>query len=394
MDTKLNPLLQLPGNLLKMPFLKESGPDKKNEIADILERHRGEKHLVILHDYPDPDAIASAYAHRLISAQYGIDVTITYRGKISHSQNTALVKLLGIELVPYQASLDISRFQGAVLLDHQGTNAREIIEAIKQAAIPVLIMVDHHELQDFVTAEFSDIRKTGSTATIYSLYIEQGLLPIQKATKEHVAMATALMHGILSDTGGFVRAEVEDLHSAAFLSQYRDADMLERIMNQKRSKQVMDVIYRALANRVVKENYSIAGIGILRSEDRDAIPQATDFLVKEDNVHTAIVYGIVKEVGQGEVLTGSLRTTNMTLDPDEFIKNVFGVDADGRYYGGGKLTAGGFSIPIGFLAGEPYEAYASLKWQVFNAQVKAKLYTRIGLKPEPVDESEKHVVQV
>ena len=39
-------------------------------LAEILEPHREERHLIVLHDYPDPDAIASAYAHQLISAEY------------------------------------------------------------------------------------------------------------------------------------------------------------------------------------------------------------------------------------------------------------------------------------------------------------------------------------
>jgi nanoRNase/pAp phosphatase (c-di-AMP/oligoRNAs hydrolase) len=45
----------------------------KTNICNMLDGHRGERHVVVLHDYPDPDAIASAYAHRLISAEYDID---------------------------------------------------------------------------------------------------------------------------------------------------------------------------------------------------------------------------------------------------------------------------------------------------------------------------------
>ena len=41
------------------------------------------------------------------------------------------------------------------------------------------------------------------------------------------------------------------------------------------------------------ESFSIAGVGYLRAEDRDGIPQAADFLVTEENIHTAVVYGIV-----------------------------------------------------------------------------------------------------
>ncbi len=156
-------------------------------------------------------------------------------------------------------------------------------------------------------------------------------------------------------------------------------------MSQSRSKQVMEIIRHALENRSVIENLSIAGIGYLRSEDRDAIPQAAEFLIKEENVHTAIVYGIIRDE-QEENLTGSLRTSKLTFDPDGFIKGVFGASPDGHFYGGGKHMAGGFSIPIGFLAGDPCEEYSGLKWQVFDAQVKAKIFARIGVKRDLLHE--------
>jgi nanoRNase/pAp phosphatase (c-di-AMP/oligoRNAs hydrolase) len=353
---------------------------QKPKIAEILEKHHGEKHLVVLHNYPDPDAISAAFAHKLISAEYGIDVDIMYPSKISYGQNIALVKLLGIDLIPYKPGMELGQYQGAIFLDHQGATANGIVKALEEAGIPVLIVVDHHEPQEVVRAVYSDIQKTGATATIYAGYLAQELIILQKDQKEHIALATALMHGILTDTNGFVRADQEDFLSAAFLSQFSDPNLLEQIMDQARSKQVMDVIRRALENRTVVENHSIAGIGYLRSEDRDAIPQAADFLVNEENVHTAIVYGIVRDDNQIEMLTGSLRSTKLIFDPDEFIKQVFGTNSDGQFYGGGKHLAGGFNIPIEFLAGEPNEEYLGLKWQVFDTQVKTKIFNRIGVK--------------
>jgi nanoRNase/pAp phosphatase (c-di-AMP/oligoRNAs hydrolase) len=354
--------------------------DKKQQIVDLLERHRGEKHLVVLHDYPDPDAISSAFAHRLIAGEYEIEADIIYTGKISHSQNIALVKLLGVSLSQYDGKLDLTQYRGAVFLDNQGTTVNGIVKALDSAGVPVLVVIDHHEPQSRLTPEFSDIQPTGSTATIYTRYIEQGLLALQKSRKEHVAVATALLHGIITDTAGFIRAGADDFHAAAYLSQFRDADLLEQIMNQTHSKQEMDIIRRALANRTLIENLSIAGIGYLRAEDRDAIPQAAEFLAKEENVHTAIVYGILKDEEQKENLTGSLRTSKLTLDPDDFLKETFGANSDGHYYGGGKHMAGGFSIPIGFLTGEPCLDYAELKWQVFDTQVKAKIFAKLGVK--------------
>jgi nanoRNase/pAp phosphatase (c-di-AMP/oligoRNAs hydrolase) len=356
--------------------------DKKLKIAELLEKHRGEKHLVVLHEYPDPDAISSAFAHRLVSAEYDIEADIVYTGKISHSQNVALVKLLGVDLAPYDEKLDLTQYRGAIFLDNQGNTVNGIVKSLGSAGVPVLMVVDHHDPQGILTPEFSDIQKTGSTATIYTHYIEQGLLPLQKGRKEHVAIATALLHGIISDTAGFIRAGAEDFEAAAYLSQFRDVALLEQIMNQTRSKQVLDIIRRALENRMVIENLSVAGIGYLRAEDRDAIPQAAEFLGNEENVHTAIVYGILKEEGQKEALTGSLRTSKLTFDPDEFLKETFGASAEGHYYGGGKHMAGGFSIPVGFLAGEPCEDYAELKWRVYDTQVKAKIFARLGVKAD------------
>lgn len=358
----------------------------QTEIATVLETHRGENHVVILHDFPDPDAIASAFAHQLISADFDIHVDIVYRGEISHQQNIALVKLLAIELINYEKSPELSQYDGAVFVDNQGTSSGVIVKALEEANVPILIVVDHHEKQERLKPVFSDIRRIGATATIYAEYLAQGVIQMDKSRKEHVAAATALMHGLMTDTHNFIRATVEDFQAACFLSHYCDADLLEYIMSQARSKQTMEIIHQALENRLTVENVSIAGIGYLRPGDRDTIPQAADFLLSEENVHTAIVYGIIADAKQEEVLIGSLRTSKLTFDPDEFIKDVFGKNEAGHYFGGGKTSAGGFKIPLGFLSGNHGETYQDLKWRVYDSQIKHKIFTKIGYEQE-VEES-------
>jgi hypothetical protein len=83
-----------------------------------------------------------------------------------------------------------------------------------------------------------------------------------------------------------------------------------------------------------------------------------------------------------ETLVGSLRTAKFTLDPDEFIKDVFGKDTDGRYFGGGKPAAGGFTIPVGFLSGDHGQEFRGLKWQVYDAQIKFKIFDKIGVEQD------------
>jgi nanoRNase/pAp phosphatase (c-di-AMP/oligoRNAs hydrolase) len=356
--------------------------DNQLRIQEVLESHRGERHVIVLHEFPDPDAISSANIHRLISTGFNINTDILYSGKISHQQNIALVKLLGIDLIQYSPAIDLQQYNGAVFVDNQGTTVEEILTALEAARVPVIAVIDHHEPQDRLSAEYCDIRRLGSTATIYVEYIQQGLIELDQNRRDHVTAATALMHGILTDTGNFIHAGAEDFQAAAFLSRFREADLLAQIMNQARSKQVMELIRRALGDRLIVENFSITGVGYLRSEDRDAIPQAAEFLLTEENVHTAIVYGIVRDGDQEENLIGSIRTLKITLDPDEFIKDVFGKNAEGRFYGGGKTSAGAFSIPIGFLMGDHNGKFEELKWQVYDAQIKFKILDRLGVDRE------------
>ena len=72
-------------------------------------------------DFPDPDAISSAFAHQLISAQFDIAVDIVYERRISHPQNIALVRLLDLDLIRYGEAFDLSRYTGSVFIDNQGT---------------------------------------------------------------------------------------------------------------------------------------------------------------------------------------------------------------------------------------------------------------------------------
>jgi nanoRNase/pAp phosphatase (c-di-AMP/oligoRNAs hydrolase) len=358
---------------------EQNGRKTYSSFIDFLEAHRGERHLVVLHDYPDPDAISSAFAHRLISAEFGIEVGIVYQGKISHQQNIALIRLLEMEPMLYIPTMDLRQYDGAVFIDNQGSTCKEIVEALDATSVPALAVIDHHERQDLLEPEFSDIRRVGATATIYAEYLESGLVELDRSDRTHVSIATGLMHGLLTDTQGFVRANEKDFRAAAFLSRYKDADLLLQIMSQVRSKKIMEIIQQALGNRIIVENFSMAGIGYLRAEDRDAIPQAADFLLSEENVHTAIVYGIVHSSDGSERLIGSLRTSKLTLGPDDFLKEVFGKDPDGRYFGGGKELAGGFEIPIGFLAGDHSEEYNQIKWQVYDRQIKQRLFAKIGV---------------
>ena len=83
------------------------------------------------------------------------------------------------------------------------------------------------------------------------------------------------------------------------------------------------------------------------------------------------------------MVVGSMRTDKVTLNPDEFLKEALGATETGRYYGGGRRGAGGFEIPIGFLAGVTDEELNRMKWHLYDELIKKKFFAKIGA-PAPL----------
>lgn len=350
------------------------------ELRRLLDGRRGERHVVAIQDFPDPDAISSGLAYREIARAFEIEVDVMYDGLISHPENLALVNLLGIDMVRYTPELALEEYAAAVFVDNQGTTTH-LTDRLHRAGVPTLAVIDHHDPQDTLDPIFSDVRPLGACATQFTEYLRSGVFgELDPGEGRHVQLATALMHGLHSETDGFVRARPPEYTAAAFLSRIMDPDLLERVLCVQKSRGTMHVIEAALQGRSVRAGFSVAGVGYLRWADRDAIPQAADFLITEENVHTAIVFGLLCGDDGREVISGSLRTVKATMGVDGFLKDALGRDAQGRFYGGGRTRAGGFEVDVGFLAGEEEDRNEqALKWSLFERRIRRKLFRAAGL---------------
>ncbi|MBA2245957.1 MAG: bifunctional oligoribonuclease/PAP phosphatase NrnA [Gemmatimonadetes bacterium] len=367
--------------------VQKNGQNRAAELRDLLLARRGERHVVAVQDFPDPDAISSALAYREIAGNFDIHTDILYEGIISHPENLALVNLLEIDITRYSEKMALSGYDAAVFVDNQGATTR-LTGRLKEAGVPTLAVIDHHDPTNLLEPLFSDVRPVGAAATLFVEYLRSGAVcELETANPNHVQLATALMHGLHSESDGFIRAGKAEYDAAAYLSSFIDTNLLEQVLCVQKSRATMDTIRTALARRSIRGGLSVAGIGYLRWADRDAIPQAADFLLTEENVNTAVVYGILREEDGREVVSGSLRTHNATLGVDSFLKRALGTDPRGRYYGGGRSRAGGFEIVIGFLAGGYDDReQLELKWKLYDAQVRRKFFYAAGLEEESVEE--------
>ena len=335
---------------------------KAREFHERLGRRGGEKMLVILQDYPDPDALSCAVAHTFLAQAQDVETFILFGGEISHHENRALIKLLEIPTIAYHEGFNFRAYHSYCLLDGQGSTVsfrKKIPDDL-----PLFAVVDHHALQGELHAEFLDIRQNvGATASIYSEYVEHSGITLDRDKDDHRRVATALLIGIRSDTSRMVLAEPFDYRAAAFLSPVIDRDILKRVESQTRSRQTLDVIRKALDNMSMHGAFVMAGVGTLRSAHKDAIPQSADFLLNVEGVESSFVYANVDGVIQG-----SLRTKSDQIDPDSFLKQVFGKDETGRFYGGGRNHMGGFQIPLGYLS---RHAEGDDLWHLIKESVEA-----------------------
>ncbi|MFN9176151.1 MAG: DHH family phosphoesterase, partial [Synechocystis sp.] len=164
------------------PAIPSANAAQITKLQHHLERHQSERFIVVIQDFPDPDALSSAWAFQLIAAQYEIQCDIVYAGTLSHQENIALVKLTGLPAkrlgVQTLKDCDWSDYQGCVLVDSQGTNS-QLMPLVKAAKIPILVVIDHHSKQDGleIRGAFVDIRpQSRATATILTEYLQGGLL--------------------------------------------------------------------------------------------------------------------------------------------------------------------------------------------------------------------------
>ncbi len=78
------------------------------------------------------------------------------------------------------------------------------------------------------------------------------------------------------------------------------------------------------------------------------------------------------------MVDGSLRTTSPTIDPDAWLKAVFGSDSAGRHYGGGRRNKGGFRIPLGLLS---RCRDRDTLWSISKKTIDDLVFEKIGVAP-------------
>jgi nanoRNase/pAp phosphatase (c-di-AMP/oligoRNAs hydrolase) len=323
-------------------------------LADGSELH------IVCHNNPDPDCLASALALGRIAADAGIDERhILYSGEISHQENRAFVNLLDIDLEPFDPESIQNRPADSLVafVDHSipGTNNSV------PADTAVDIVIDHHPAAD-IDARFVDHREDiGAAATILTEYVRA--LEIDPDS----ILSTALLFAIRRETLNFLRGPTRAEYDAAgYLHDHADQEMLHQLSTPSVTGTTLDAIATAINNRTTKSAVLLSHVG--RTTERDAIPQAADYLASLEGVETVVVFGIVDDV-----IHLSARSPDPRIHIGETLRETF---ADVGSAGGHHDVAGG-EIPLGIFADYPTDDDELLR--IVDQVITGRLLTGFNL---------------
>lgn len=284
--------------------------------------------LVVLQDFPDPDALASAAAMRALAhAVSGAATTVASSGVIGRAENRALARYLHL---PHRAvtELTLSRFDLVALLDTQpGTGNNSLPPGFQPQ-----IVIDHHPLRGNTRAvPFFDVRQRyGATATILYEYLLEARIALERR------LATALTYGIRSDTHDLGR-EACQADVAAMIELYPATNhrVLSEIQHSPIARSYFRVVARALADARCAGDTVVASAGVVT--EPDLVGEIADLLLRDEQSTWVLCLGAFE---------GQLQLSLRTRDPHADAGRVMRRLVKGRGTGGGHRAMAGGQISL------------------------------------------------
>lgn len=314
--------------------------ERSDEMLEWL-RGRG-KTLIIIHDNPDPDCLASAVALRhLLTMKLSRESVIAFSGMIGRSENIAMATELEITLIPLEL-VDLDEFSAVCMLDTQpGTGNNSL-----PADCRVDIVIDHHPLREATTScRWVDVRDDyGVTATILYEYLLAQNITI--GTK----LATALFYAIKSETQDLGReANRPDRDAYLRLFPLANKRLLYEITNPKLPVEHFRTIHSSVENATIYGKLLVVNLQAVCFPE--VVSEMADYLIRLEGIETVLSMGHYND----EMIL-SIRTTCPLLNAGEIIKRL--VSGRGTAGGHGMMAGGKLdNVPLDPAALKEVEEY-------------------------------------
>jgi nanoRNase/pAp phosphatase (c-di-AMP/oligoRNAs hydrolase) len=260
--------------------------------------------LILLHNDPDPDALASGLALRNLLRRTKTTAIIGAMQGVTRPENLRMANMLDIQ-VEQITPASFEAYERVATVDVQPHYFGGLLDRAD-------LVIDHHPEQPGYSAVFKDIRADyGSTSTILTEHLRAVDVNISERT------ATAMLYAIKSDTLFFARhTNRVDLEAFTFLYPLADAALIRKMEGAEITLERLEYVTRASRVGIMRDQVFSAFIGEAARED--FIPYTADFFLQLEDVKWTIVAGIV-----GQLLIVSVRNLGYSRNAGEFVKRWF-----------------------------------------------------------------------
>jgi nanoRNase/pAp phosphatase (c-di-AMP/oligoRNAs hydrolase) len=261
--------------------------------------------LILLHNEPDPDALAAGLALRNLLRRTRTTAIIGAMQGVTRPENVRMADLLDIQVETVTRE-EFASFDRIATVDVQPHYFGGLLPRVD-------LVIDHHPEQLGYTTVFKDVRADyGSTCTILTEHLRAVDVSISERT------ATAMLYAIKSDTLFFARqTNPVDLEAFTFLYPLADPALIRKMEGAEITIERLEHVTRALSTSRLRHRVFSAFLGETTRED--FIPYTADFLLQVEDVKWTIVSGIV-----GGQLIVSVRNLGYSRNAGEFVKANFG----------------------------------------------------------------------
>ena len=260
--------------------------------------------LILLHNDPDPDALASGLALRnLLHRTKTTAIIGAFRG-VTRPENLRMANLLDIRVEALTAE-SLGEYDRIATVDVQPHYFGGLVNRVD-------LVVDHHPERDGYTTTFKDIRPdVGSTATILTEHLRAVDVNISERT------ATAMLYAIKSDTLFLSRhTNRTDLEAFTFLYPLADAALVRKMEGSDITLERLQAVTRAVQSGCLQDQVFAAHVGSAARED--LVPYVADFLLQLEDVKWSIVSGVVDAH-----LVVSVRNLGYSRNAGDFVRKWF-----------------------------------------------------------------------
>ena len=260
--------------------------------------------LILLHNDPDPDAMASGLALRNVLRRTKTTAIIGAIQGVTRPENLRMVNLLDIHVEPITAE-SLKEYDRLAMVDVQPHYFGGLIDRVD-------LVIDHHPEQPGYTAVFKDIRADyGSTSTILTEHLRAVDVNISERT------ATAMLYAIKSDTLFFNRqANRVDIEAFSYLYPLADAALIRKMEGAEITLERLDYVMKAYRSGSLVDQVFCASLGATPRED--FIPYVADFFLQLEDVKWTLIAGVVNDT-----LIVSVRNLGYTKNAGEFARRFF-----------------------------------------------------------------------